>query len=78
MIMIVVVMIVRLRVSFRLEPILHVETFRFRIVKTRIEQRIWFDGTIDSDDLRRGGVQVPEPFLQSAQDIGVDEVRLCN
>ena len=54
MIMIVVVMIVRLRVSFRLEPILHVETFRFRIVKTRIEQRIWINSTFDSDDLRRG------------------------
>ena len=37
MIMIVVVMIVPLRVSFRLEPILHVETFHFRIVKTSVE-----------------------------------------
>ena len=73
--MAVVAVIMRLSISFRSEPILDVETFRFRIVMTSIEQLRWIDGTILRNDLRGAGVQNPQPSLKLPKGIGLDEVR---
>ena len=64
-----------LSVSFRSEPILDIETFRFRIVMTSIEQLRWIDGTILRNDLGGAGVQNPQPSLQFSIVIGLDQVR---
>ena len=67
--------IMRLSVSFRSEPILDIETFRFWIVMTSIEQLRWIDETILRNDLRGAGVQNPQPSLQFPMGIVLDEVR---